>query len=71
MDLSIAKSRKSSQKKMGRPRVNALPIMVRLRPEELAALDKWIEAHSGVLSRPLAIRVLIQQATGMKERKKR
>ncbi len=68
MHLSISKSSKSSKKKMGRPRVYAQPIMVRLRPEELAALDQWIEAKGGVLSRPLAIRALIREMVGRKKR---
>jgi hypothetical protein len=70
MHLAIVKSLKSSKKKMGRPRVDALPVMVRLRPDEVAALDRWIETHDLPISRPLAIRMLVRAGTGI-ERKKR
>jgi len=71
MDLAILKRPKTIKTKIGRPRVYAQPIMVRLRPEELDALDRWIEGHGGVLSRPLAIRALIREATSISGGKKR
>ncbi len=34
--------------------------MVRLQPDQLTALDQWIEAHEEQLSRPEAVRRLIE-----------
>jgi hypothetical protein len=35
---------------------------VRLQPDQLAALDRWIESQSGDLSRPAAIRAILASA---------
>ena len=41
---------------------NAVPVMVRLHPEQLAALDKWIKRHPAPKpSRPEAIRQMIAE----------
>ena len=45
----------------GRPRVDAVPVTVRVPPDLLEALDAWI-ANSGEMSRPEAIRLLMQDA---------
>ncbi len=74
MDLSTPKSAAKVRKmgKMGRPPVHAKPINVRLRPDEIAALDRWIEAQGGLpLSRPSAIRLLVRVGAGMERGKKR
>lgn len=42
--------------------MNATPVTVRLAPEQLAALDAWIERQNFPSSRPMAIRMLIQVA---------
>ncbi|MBY0620808.1 MAG: ribbon-helix-helix domain-containing protein [Sphingomonas ursincola] len=36
---------------------------VRLQPDQLAALDAWIEAQGGGISRPEAVRRIIGAAT--------
>lgn len=54
--LDIGKS------KRGRPRTDATPVMVRLQPDQLAALDAWREAQPGTPSRPEAIRTLLRKA---------
>jgi Arc/MetJ-type ribon-helix-helix transcriptional regulator len=47
----------------GRPKVGAEPITVRMPPEQLAALDKWIEGQEEPRpSRPEAIRQLLDKA---------
>jgi len=48
--------------KRGRPVTNAVPVMVRLHPEQIAALDKWIARHPAPKpSRPEAIRQMIAE----------
>lgn len=47
----------------GRPAVSATQIMARLRPEELAHLDRIIEQDGREMSRPEALRALAQSAT--------
>jgi len=36
--------------------------MVRLGPDQLAALDKWISENDATLTRPAAIRAIIEKA---------
>ena len=50
----------------GRPATHAVPVMVRLHPDQLAALDKFIARHPEPRpSRPEAIRqVLSEHLTG-------
>ncbi|MGQ2941565.1 MAG: hypothetical protein ACT6Q7_14075 [Blastomonas fulva] len=49
-------------KRKGRPATGkGTPISVRLQPDQLAALDAWIEAQGGGISRPKAIRLLFQK----------
>lgn len=47
------------EKSRGRPRTNATPVMVRLAPEQLAALDAWIAQLGKPVSRPEAIRAIL------------
>jgi hypothetical protein len=56
---------KTPKKKPGRPATGTnTPINVRLSPEELAALDAWIEREAkGIPTRPQAIRHLVAKAT--------
>jgi len=56
--LSISKTGKN---KGGRPRVNAVPVMVRLPPEKLEKVDNWREGQEGRPGRPEAIRRLIDR----------
>jgi len=55
--MSIGNVRKGP----GRPAVNATPVTVRLPPDQLAALDAWIARQAESLSRPEAMRRLIEK----------
>jgi hypothetical protein len=58
MGLSISKI-----KKVGRPRTDAVPIMVRLPAAHVAKLDAWIiSKQPESVSRPEAIRRLVEKA---------
>ena len=50
------------EKRRGRPATNAKPVLVRLAPVDLTALDEWITAQAVPLSRPEAVRLLLRQA---------
>ena len=51
----------SDTRKRGRPRVDATPVMVRMPPAKLAAVDLWIrEKPRPKPSRPEAIRHLVE-----------
>lgn len=52
----IAKKRKGPA-----PTGKGTPVMVRLQPEQLAALDAWIERRELPVTRPEAIRALLRQ----------
>lgn len=51
-----------SKKRGPKPTGWGTPIMVRLRPEQLAALDEWIASQARKPSRPEAIRILLAEA---------
>lgn len=52
-----------SQKKRGpKPTGKGEPIMVRIQPELLDAIDAWISSQPEKLSRPEAIRRLVAKA---------
>src|SRR5438034_11630804 len=44
------------------------PILVRLQPAQLAALDAWIARQDAQLSRPEAIRRLLEQALAVSQK---
>ena len=44
----------------GRPATDATPILVRVQPTQLAGMDTWIENQAPGLTRPEAIRRLIE-----------
>ena len=50
-------------RKRGRPPVGSVGVMVKLPPDQLAALDAWIAERSpdAALSRPEAIRALLRE----------
>lgn len=51
--------------KRGRPRTDATPVLVRLQPDQLAALDRWIaDQGAPVPSRPEAVRTILRAAIG-------
>ncbi len=57
-------------KKLGRPRVDAIPITMRVPPDEMAALDAWIAAQPDPKpTRQEALRALARRVT-MKRRGK-
>jgi hypothetical protein len=56
----MAKSISDVRKSRGRPAVNAVPITVRMPPDQLAKLDAWIAAQPSPMSRPEAIRAMVQ-----------
>jgi hypothetical protein len=50
------------KKRVGRPAVGAILIGVRVPPAELKTIDAWIDKQDGAVSRPEAIRRLVQIA---------
>jgi hypothetical protein len=48
-----------------------VPILVRLQPVLLSKLDEWINNSDGSLTRPAAIRRLIEIALATKSKKQR
>jgi hypothetical protein len=48
------------KKRIGRPPVNAVPILVRMPPADLEPIDNWISKQKEALSRPEAIRRLVE-----------
>ena len=61
----ISDNRKKRQ--IGRPPVGAILIGVRVPPADVAVLDAWIEKHEPDMSRPEAIRRLVE--IGLKAKK--
>jgi hypothetical protein len=47
------------KKRIGRPPVGAIPILVRIPPTEMPAIDAWMSEHK-LISRPEAIRRLVE-----------
>jgi hypothetical protein len=59
-----------SQKKRGPPPTGkGVPILVRVQPPLLGALDKWIAKQEVLLTRPQAIRRLIEIALTAKSKR--
>jgi hypothetical protein len=56
---SISSARKSSR---GRPRVGATPVNTRFPPKEIGRLDAWIARQAEHITRPEAVRRLVEQA---------
>jgi hypothetical protein len=48
------------KKRIGRPPVGAIPVLVRIPPSEMQPIDDWISKQNGFLSRPGAIRRLVE-----------
>jgi hypothetical protein len=49
------------KKTLGRPRIDAIPVLVRIPPDELAGIDGWIKGKPAPKpSRPEAIRRLVE-----------
>jgi hypothetical protein len=51
-----------TRKSRGRPKVGATQLAVRLPPDQLALLDRWIADQAEPLSRPEALRRLMIDA---------
>jgi hypothetical protein len=56
------------KKRIGRPPVYAVPVMVRIPPAEIEPIDKWREKQDDEPSRPEAIRRLVE--LGLKAKSK-
>ena len=48
------------KKRIGRPPVNAVPVLVRIPPAEIEPIDAWIAKQKPPPSRPEAIRRLVE-----------
>jgi hypothetical protein len=48
--------------KRARPDHTGQMIGVRLQPDQIAALDRWIAANGATLTRPAAIRAILEKA---------
>jgi hypothetical protein len=48
-------------KKKGRPPVGSVGVLVKLPPDDLAALDAWIDRQPAPPSRPEAIRLILRE----------
>jgi hypothetical protein len=59
-EQGLSMSQNPTQKR-GRPRVDALAVTVRLHPEHLSILDRWIAEQPDKPGRPEAIRRLLRQ----------
>jgi hypothetical protein len=64
---SVSDKRK---KRIGRPPVGAILIGVRVPPVGVAELDAWIKKHAPALSRPEAIRRLVELGLTVKTKAK-
>src|ERR1700720_3865374 len=65
---TISDNRK--KKRIGRPPVGAILIGVRVPPAGVAELDAWIKKHAPALSRPEAIRRLVELGLTVKTKAK-
>jgi hypothetical protein len=48
------------KRRIGRPPVNAVPVLVRIPPAEIEPIDAWIAKQKEPPSRPEAIRRLVE-----------
>jgi hypothetical protein len=62
--MAIPSARKSPR---GRPRIDAVPVNTRFPPDELDELDAWIAKQKEPLTRPEAVRRLVE--IGLKAKK--
>jgi hypothetical protein len=56
------------KKRIGRPPVNAIPVLVRIPPAEIEPIDEWISGQKPRPTRPEAIRRLVE--LGLKAKSK-
>ena len=70
-DIRVSMKRQSRPKKRGPPATGkGEPILVRVQPAQLAGLDAWIARQDAQLSRPEAIRRLLEQALAVSQPRK-
>jgi hypothetical protein len=55
-----------TRKKRGRPKIGSAQVQVRMPPDELAILDRFIAENHPEMTRPEAIRECIRQWSAMK-----
>jgi hypothetical protein len=55
-------------KRIGRPPVGAIPVLVRIPPGEMLPIDDWIAGQKTPTSRPEAIRRLVEIGLKAKSR---
>jgi hypothetical protein len=48
------------KKRIGRPPVGAIPVLVRIPPAEMLPIDNWVSNQDKFLTRPEAIRRLVE-----------
>jgi hypothetical protein len=48
------------KKRIGRPPVGAIPVLVRIPPAEILPIDNWIAEQEVFTSRPEAVRRLVE-----------
>jgi hypothetical protein len=68
LQISISKlgDLQMKSRKVGRPRTNATPVLVRLHSECLSRVDAWIASRPEPMSRPEAIRQLLADSLGQR-----
>jgi hypothetical protein len=69
----MAKSRVSNirkKKHIGRPPVGAIPVLVRIPPADMKPIDDWISEQTKFISRPEAIRRLVELGLTLKHNRK-
>ena len=52
------------KKRIGRPPIGAIPVLVRIPPTEMKPIDDWISEREEFVSRPEAIRRLVEIGLG-------
>jgi hypothetical protein len=67
--LKSIRDSKKSKPKIGRPKTTGpgQPQVVRMHDQQIAAIDAWMEMQDGSISRPEAIRRLVE--LGLKAKK--
>jgi hypothetical protein len=55
------------KRRIGRPHIGAIPVLVRVPPVEMQPIDNWISEQKTYVSRPEAIRRLVE--LGLKAKK--
>jgi hypothetical protein len=67
----MAKTKIGTRKSRGRPATGAESVHLRILPDQSAAIDAWINQQDADLTRPEAIRRLLEEALRVKPRGKK